>query len=157
MIATLLVTQGGLAEELYRAGQKIAGALPNFGIVSLGWSDDLETARQKIRAGAADLQAEDGLLILVDMYGSTPCNAALPLQEAGKVEILTGVNLPMVVRLGCLTNPLTTLSEAAEWLRGKGQGSICRAQAPSLTRESDSSPCDDPRPGGSTPCAESGS
>lgn len=127
MIATLLVTQGRLAEELYEAGRRIAGELPNLRALCLDWEDDLEGARTKMRRAISELDTEQGLLILADMYGSTPCNAALTFLAPGEVEVLAGVNLPMVVRLGCLAGHLSEPTAAADWLRGKAQKSICQA------------------------------
>ena len=126
MYSVLIVSQGRLAEELLAGGRKIAGDLPNFEALELAWDDDLDAARRKVKQTAERLLGEQGLLILVDMFGGTPSNAALGLLEPGRVEILTGVNLPMVVRLGCLAGQHRTVGEAAEWLQVKGQGSICR-------------------------------
>jgi PTS system mannose-specific IIA component len=67
------------------------------------------------------------VLILTDMFGDTPSNAALTFVRPGKVEVVTGVNLPMVVRLGCLRNQAMSLEELARWLEVKGRRSICRA------------------------------
>ena len=67
-----------------------------------------------------------GLLILTDMYGGTPFNVARGLVEPGRVEIVTGVNLPMVLRLACFDPDTPDLGEAAEWIRGKGLQSICQ-------------------------------
>jgi PTS system mannose-specific IIA component len=127
MYSVLIVSQGHLARELLAGGRKIAGALPSFAALDLGWEDDLETARGKVRRAAERLPSEAGLLILVDLYGGTPCNAALGLLAPGRVEILTGVNLAMVVRLGCVAGQGRTVEEAAAWLQAKGQSSICRA------------------------------
>jgi mannose/fructose-specific phosphotransferase system component IIA len=144
MYSVLIVSQGHLAGELLAGGRKIAGNLPNFEALELAWEDDLDAARRKVRTAAERLAGEDGLLILVDMYGGTPCNASLSLLDPGRIEILTGVNLPMVVRLGCLTEQSRRLGEAAEWLQAKGQGSICRPSQ--MGRPAAATPCDP------TPC-----
>lgn len=127
MVGTLILSHGGLADELLTAGQTIAGGLPGFEAVSLDWGESFEQAEGKIRASLDRLDEGDGVLILTDMFGGTPCNIALTFLEPGKVEIVTGVNLPMVVRLGCLGCREKPLAEVARWLREKTRGSICVA------------------------------
>ncbi|HLF57049.1 MAG TPA: PTS fructose transporter subunit IIA [Thermoanaerobaculia bacterium] len=129
MIGVLLVTHGRLAEELLAAAEKIAGALPHFGALSLEWSDGLEEARRRITEGVRRLDAGEGVLVLTDMFGDTPSNAALALWQPGKVEIISGVNLPMVVRLACSRSSRLPLTELARWLEVKGRRSIRRAGA----------------------------
>ncbi|HRC85586.1 MAG TPA: PTS fructose transporter subunit IIA [Thermoanaerobaculia bacterium] len=127
MFRTLVVTQGALASELVAAGKRIAGTLSQCQAVSLGWDDDLATARERIASAMAEAGPSE-VLLLVDLFGSTPCQAALALAEPGRVEVVTGANLPMVVRLGCPGGESLSVSEAAEWLTAKGQGSIQHAQ-----------------------------
>ena len=67
----------------------------------------------------------DGLLILTDIYGGTPNNVALTLRQPGRVEVVSGVNLPMVVRLGCGAESERSLEEIAEWIGSKARASIC--------------------------------
>jgi PTS system mannose-specific IIA component len=127
MIGTLILSHGRLADELLAAGRTIAGGLDAFEAVSLDWSETYEQAQTKIRESLDRLDQGNGVLILTDMFGGTPCNIALTFMEPGKVEIVTGVNLPMVVRLGCLGSRERPLSEVARWLREKTRGSICVA------------------------------
>lgn len=127
MVGTLILSHGGLADELLKAGRTIAGGLPGFEAVSLDWGESFEQAQGKIRNSLDRLDEGEGVLILTDMFGGTPCNIALTFLEPGKVEIVTGVNLPMVVRLGCLGCREKPLSEVARWLRDKSRGSICVA------------------------------
>ncbi len=68
---------------------------------------------------------DDGLLILTDIYGGTPHNIALTLRRPGRVEVVSGVNLPMVVRLGCGADSEMSLEEMAEWIGAKARASIC--------------------------------
>ena len=70
----------------------------------------------------------DGLLILTDIYGGTPNNVALTLRQPGRVEVVSGVNLPMVVRLGCRAESGMTLEETAKWIGSKARASICRGK-----------------------------
>lgn len=129
MPAVLIVTHGRLAAELLAAAETIAGELADFRALSLDWSDGIEEARRRIALDVAALDRGDGVLILTDMYGDTPSNAALGLREEGRVEVLSGVNLPMVVRLGCARSSRRSLAETARWLEIKGRRSICRAGA----------------------------
>jgi len=127
MIGTLILSHGRLADELLTAGTTIAGGLQGFEAVSLDWSESYEHAQTKIRESLKRLDTGEGVLILTDMFGGTPCNIALTFMQPGKVEIVTGVNLPMVVRLGCLGCREKPLTEVAHWLRNKTRGSICVA------------------------------
>jgi PTS system mannose-specific IIA component len=129
MIGVLIVTHGGLAAELLSAGETIAGELPNFRALSLDWSEGIDEARRRIEAEVDLLDRGDGVLILTDMFGDTPSNAALGLREDGRVEVVSGVNLPMIVRLGCTVAGEQRLEDAARWLEIKGRRSICRAGA----------------------------
>jgi len=99
MIGKLILTHGGLARELVSAAQVISGRLNGFEALSLDWNDTFEEARAKVRAAIERLDEGQGVLILTDMYGGTPSNVAVTFLESGKVEVLTGVNLPMVLRL----------------------------------------------------------
>lgn len=127
MIGTLILSHGRLADELLNAGRTIAGGLEGFEAVSLDWSETYDQAQSKIREALERLDRGDGVLILTDMFGGTPCNIALTFMEPGRVEIVTGVNLPMVVRLGCMGSRDRPLADVARWLREKTRGSICVA------------------------------
>jgi len=127
MIGKLVLTHGGLARELLAAAQVIAGSTDGFEALSLDWNDDFEVARAKVAAAVARLDGGDGVLILTDMFGGTPCNVALTFQRPGAVEILTGVNLPMVLRLACQGSERRGVAEVARWLQAKGQRSVCLA------------------------------
>lgn len=129
-IATLIVTHGGLARELLAAAATIAGGIPeSLSALALDWADELGTARDKIRRRVVELDRGAGVLILTDMHGDTPSNAALTLQEPGRVEVVSGVNLPMVVRLACTARHAMSVSELASWIQDKGRGSISRLAA----------------------------
>lgn len=125
MIGKLILTHGGLARELVSAAQVISGRLNGFEALALDWNDTFEEARAKVRAAIERLDDGQGVLILTDMYGGTPSNVAVTFLEEGKVEVLTGVNLPMVLRLACQAEEPQVLSDMARWLQSKGQRSLC--------------------------------
>ena len=126
MFKILVLTHGRLGEELLESARTIAGETPNVSALILDWSDSYETAREKVENALAELDNGDGVLILTDMYGGTPFNVARDLIQPGKTEMVTGVNLPMVLRLSCLEDAARDLAQAAEWIQGKGQKAICR-------------------------------
>lgn len=132
MVGTLILTHGGLAHELLAAAQIIAGELDAFEALSLDWGDSHDTAREKVVAALARLDRNEGVIILTDMYGGTPFNVAKELTEPGRIELLCGVNLPMVLRLGCRTGggcERMKVEELASWLEGKGRQSVRRMAA----------------------------
>jgi PTS system mannose-specific IIA component len=98
-VGVVVVTHGLLATELLNAAEMIVGDLPRFTAVSIGWHDDVEVAREAIGAAIAKVEAGAGVLVLTDMFGGTPSNLGLSMLEAGRVEVLTGVNLPMLIKL----------------------------------------------------------
>jgi mannose PTS system EIIA component len=126
MIGKLILTHGGLARELLAAAQIIAGRLSGFEALSLDWNDTFDEARAKVQAAIERLDESQGVLILTDMYGGTPSNVAVSFLGAGKVEVLSGVNLPMVLKLACqqAEEPMD-LEATAHWLQGKVQRSLC--------------------------------
>ena len=127
MIGKLILTHGGTARELLAAARTINGELSGFEALSLGWNDSFEEARLKVRSAIDRLDQGQGVLVLTDMFGGTPCNVALTFHQPGKVEILTGVNLPMVLRLACQGVEETSVGEVARWLQAKAQRSVCLA------------------------------
>lgn len=126
-IPVLIVTHGGLAAELLAAARVIAGELPDFEALALDWREDLETARRRVGERVVALDHGEGVLVLTDMYGDTPSNAAFSWARPGRVAVVAGVNLPMVVRLGCRDDAGGSVEELARWLEIKGRRSICRA------------------------------
>ena len=143
MIGTLILSHGRLADELLASARTISGGMEGFAAVSLDWSDGFDEAQGKIRAALELLDRGDGVLVLTDMFGGTPCNVALTFLEPGKVEIITGVNLPMVVRLACLGDRELPVQEVARWLREKSRSSICLASDIQGQRCAPPGPCED--------------
>lgn len=128
MVTTLIVTHGRMAQELLDAAQMIVGEMPRFVAVSLDWDDSVEEVTEKTRRALETVDPADEVLILTDMYGGTPFNVATGFFQPGRVEVVTGVNLPMVVRLGCPRSNEMRVSELADWILEKSRASICRAE-----------------------------
>ena len=124
MIGVVVVTHGQLAAELVNAAEAIVGDLPRFAAVSIGWHDDTEDAREEIRQAVARLQDGSGVLVLTDMFGGTPTNLGLSFVEPDRVEVVTGVNLPMLIKLSSLRPAQPPLLAVARELRETGRNAI---------------------------------
>jgi PTS system mannose-specific IIA component len=98
----LVVTHGRLADELANAVRRIVGDVPAMGSISLDWDDDVADARRRMEEGIARVAVDGRVLILTDMFGGTPTNIALSLLEPGRVDVVTGVNLPMLIKFANL-------------------------------------------------------
>ena len=88
-----------LATELLNAAEMIVGDLPRFAAVSIGWHDDVSLAHELIAGAVSKVDAGGGVLLLTDMFGGTPSNLALAFLDAGRIEVVTGVSLPMLIKL----------------------------------------------------------
>jgi PTS system mannose-specific IIA component len=102
VIGILIVTHGELANELQRTAQEIVGKLPRVEAVSIHAAEQIEKVRKKIEAVLQRVNDGSGVLILTDLFGGTPSNLVLSYLEAGRVEVVTGVNLPMLMKLPSL-------------------------------------------------------
>ncbi len=123
MIGVVVVTHGQLATELVNAAETIVGDIPQFAAVSIGWHDDVEDAREEIRQAIQRVQGPEGVLLLTDMFGGTPTNIGLTFLEANKIEVITGVNLPMLIKLARLQASSDLLAAARE-IRDTGKSAI---------------------------------
>ena len=99
MIGLIVVTQGNLARELIAALEHVVGSQRFVSTVCLGADDDMEKRRNEIVESAKTCDTGDGVIVLTDMFGGTPSNLAISIMEHERVEVLTGVNLPMLVKL----------------------------------------------------------
>ena len=99
MIGVVVVTHGQLATELVNAAETIVGDMPAFAAVSIGLHEDTEDARHEIEQAVVRVDKGSGVLILTDMFGGTPSNLAMTFLVQGKLEVITGVNLPMLIKL----------------------------------------------------------
>jgi PTS system mannose-specific IIA component len=127
MIGILLVTHGRLAEELKAAALIIQPDISSIVAVALEWNQTGEDARERIAAGLAEADTGEGAVILTDMFGGTPTNLTLSFLKKDRVEIVTGVNLPMVLKCASLQKGARPVSEIARLARERGQRSICVA------------------------------
>ena len=123
MLGVVVVTHGQLATELVNAAEMIVGDLPQFAAVSIGWHDDVEQAREEIAQAIARLDGGEGVIVLTDMFGGTPSNLAMSLLEEGRVEVVTGVNLPILIKLANLRE-MVGLREVARRVREDGRNAI---------------------------------
>jgi PTS system mannose-specific IIA component len=125
LIGVVVVTHGQLATELVNAAEMITGDLPRFAAVSIGWHDDVETAREAIAAAIERVRGEErrGVLILTDMFGGTASNLGITFLEVGRVEVITGVNLPMLLKLASLRSS-SDLADASRAIRESGRNNI---------------------------------
>ena len=120
MIGIVVVTHGALAGELVNATRTIVGDIPSIAAVSIGWTDDMNSAREAIERALEEVGGGD-VLILTDMFGGTPTNVSLPFLSP-RVEIVTGVNLPMLIKLTSLREG--ELLEVARVIREQGKNAI---------------------------------
>ena len=128
MLGLLVVTHGRLAEVLVQAATTIVGEVEALEAVSIGWDDDVSDASKRVEDAVRRLGADDGVLILTDMFGGTPTNIALSLLENGRVEVVTGVNLPMIIKFTDLRER-TVLSDVAISIADEGRRAIDVASA----------------------------
>ena len=124
MIGIVLVTHGKLAEELRAAAMTIQPDLTRVVAVSLDWNQTGEDARDRIARGLAEADDGGGAVILTDMFGGTPTNLTLSFLQKDRVEIVTGVNLPMLLKCASLQRSGKPVSEVAHLARERGQRSI---------------------------------
>jgi PTS system mannose-specific IIA component len=123
VIGVVVVTHGQLATELVNAAEMIVGDLPRFAAVSIGWHEDTQDAREEIEQAIARVKQEDGVLILTDMFGGTPSNLAMTFLSVDNVEVITGVNLPMLIKLANLSERPDLLAVARD-MREHGRHAI---------------------------------
>jgi PTS system mannose-specific IIA component len=123
MIGVVVVTHGQLANELLNAAEMIVGDLPQFTAVSIGWHDDVNEAREEIVQAIERVRGDEGVLLLTDMFGGTPSNLGMTFLERDKVEVITGVNLPILIKLAGLRQSQDLLAVARR-MRDDGRNAI---------------------------------
>ena len=123
MIGVVVVTHGQLAIELVNAAEMIVGDLPRFTAVSIGWHDDVNDAREEIAQAIERVRGEEGVLLLTDMFGGTPSNLGMTFLEKDRIEVITGVNLPMLIKLAASRSSSDLLALAKD-MRQHGRDAI---------------------------------
>src|SRR5258705_7271858 len=123
VIGVVVVTHGQLAIELVNAAEMIVGDLPQFTAVSFGWHDDVNDAREDIAQAIDRVRGEEGVLLLTDMFGGTPSNVGMTFLETDRLEVITGVNLPMLIKLASLRSSSNLLA-VAQGMREHGRNAI---------------------------------
>jgi len=126
MIGIVVVTHGRLAEELLLAAEHVVGPLECARPVCIGPDDDVELRRADVAAAVEAVDTGSGVVIVTDMFGGTPANLAISLLDRGRVEVLAGANLPMLVKLAEARGTMT-VADAAEAARDAGQKYIAIA------------------------------
>ena len=132
MIGALIVTHGNLAYELLNAARQIEADVAGIEAVPLEWSDTVDEAREKIAAALG--KQHDGVIIFTDMFGGTPSNISLSFLEEGRVEVVTGVNLPMIVKFAMMKEEAKDVATLAHVISEKGSKAI-RVASDLLTAE----------------------
>ncbi|MFN7949947.1 MAG: PTS sugar transporter subunit IIA [Blastocatellia bacterium] len=123
LIGGVIVTHGNLANELVSAAETIVGDIRHITAVSIGWHDDVDIAREEISRAVDRVNQGAGVLVLTDMFGGTPTNIACTFLGSAPIEVVTGVNLPMVIKLAD-QQPDESLEVIARRVRDQGQKSI---------------------------------
>jgi PTS system mannose-specific IIA component len=120
LIGIVLVTHGALADELRRAMEHVVGPQSNTATVCIGPDDDMEQRRDDILKLVEAVDTGSGVIVLTDMFGGTPSNLAISIMEKPSIEVIAGVNLPMLVKLASIREKLS-LADAVSQARDAGQ------------------------------------
>ena len=123
MIGMILVTHGRLADEFVHAMEHVVGKQDSVATVCIGPQDDMEARRREIAAAIREVDTGDGAVILTDLFGGTPSNLAISLMRAGEVEVIAGINLPMLIRLAGARKKMKLIAAVAA-ARGAGRNYI---------------------------------
>ncbi|NKB90062.1 MAG: PTS fructose transporter subunit IIA [Acidobacteria bacterium] len=126
-IGAVVVTHGKLADELLAATERIVGPVDALTAVSIDWDAPVDAARERVADAIRSLGAPAGVIVFTDMFGGTPTNVCLPFLDANRVEIIAGVNLPMLVKFTNLQGCDDDLAGVVRQVRDRGQNSLCIA------------------------------
>jgi PTS system mannose-specific IIA component len=127
-IGGVVVSHGQLATELLSAAETVVGPVENIQAVSIGWHDDVVMAKDEIERAIRQADQGSGVIVLTDMFGGTPTNISAMFLKKGEVEIVTGVNLPMIIKFATADRS-TKLNELATEIEEQGKQSIYRTSA----------------------------
>ena len=128
MIGGIIVSHGKLGEELLNALTIILGEAPNIEAISIGWYDEIEESKKKINQSLKRVDQKIGVVIFTDMFGGTPSNLSFSFQKDDRVEVITGVNLPMLIKFVSLQRS-NNLKEVARKVVEQGKKNIHLASA----------------------------
>jgi PTS system mannose-specific IIA component len=124
LIGALIVTHGNLAHELLNAARQIEADVSGIVAVPLEWNDTVDEAREKIASALARIGHDRGVIVFTDMFGGTPSNISLSFLEQGRIEIVTGVNLPMIVKFAMVKSEARDVAALAHVISEKGAKAI---------------------------------
>lgn len=113
MIGLVLVTHGGLATEFVTAMEHVVGPQAQIEAVCIGPDDDMEARRADIAAAVGRVDTGRGVIVLTDLFGGTPSNLAISLLETGRIEVIAGINLPMLIRLESARRTMNVVNAVA--------------------------------------------
>ncbi len=128
MIGGIIVSHGKLAEELLNALTIILGEVVNIEAISIGWYDDVEDSKRKINQSLKRVDQKNGVLVFTDMFGGTPSNLSFSFLKGDTIEIITGVNLPMLIKFVSLQRS-NNLKDVAKRVVEQGKKNIHLASA----------------------------
>src|SRR5271154_1180446 len=120
MIGMVLVTHGNLAQEFISALEHVVGPQQRIGAVCIGPDDDMEKRREDILRTVAEVDDGSGVVLLTDMFGGTPSNLAISIMDKAKIEVIAGINLPMLIKLASLRQT-ESLAEAVRGAQEAGR------------------------------------
>ncbi|HMM15308.1 MAG: PTS sugar transporter subunit IIA [Parvibaculum sp.] len=120
MIGLVLVTHGALASQFVAAMEHVVGPQPQVAAICIGPDDDMEQRRRDILEAVATSDSGDGVILLTDMFGGTPSNLAISVMDKARVEVIAGVNLPMLIKLASIRDQ-ASLGEAVDLAQESGR------------------------------------
>lgn len=128
MIGMVLVTHGRLAEEFVAATEHVVGEQQDIRAICIGPDDDMEQRREDIVKAVEQVDSGSGVVVLTDMFGGTPSNLAISMLDRGNVEVVAGINLPMLIKMASVRKT-KTLQEAVDEAQAAGRKYINIASA----------------------------
>ena len=120
MIGLVIVTHGGLATEFRAALEHVVGPQPQLQTVAIGPEDDMQMRREEILAAVRKVESGHGVIILTDMFGGTPSNLAISVMDEAHVEVIAGINLPMLIKLASVRGD-ASLEQAIDQAKDAGR------------------------------------